>query len=514
MKKYILIVGFVLCALFTMAQPVVNNAYCDTLKVSKRDGTPAEFILKNATKTVTGGVLTNVGNGRTEFVIPSAGTVINGTGFVKASGTTISYDNSTYLSTSSAASTYQPLLGYTPYNATNPSGYITSSALSPYLTTSSAASTYATVAMNGTKLDTSGAYIHTIVENADALYNAATYSRTNHVGYLTQNLATQTSYKLFGTGSTSATPTFRYIDSNYFNNSFAAQVRNTISLTTTGTSGAATYNSSTGVFNIPQYSGGGSSYSAGRGLNLISTTFSLDTTKPYTWTAKQTIQLTTEQLRLGYDASNFVKFTVGSGGALTMTPSIGSANIFNWTKTDGTTSILSIDAGNRFIGIGNTAPAVNLHITGFSTGADGTARIEGSTGGYGGNLQLNKSTDGATTDYLGRIQFLNNGTERAAIKSFQTETINTTADLRFYTSTASTESERMRIQTTGGILVNTTTNVASSIFTITSTTQGFLVPRMTTTQKNAISSPAEGLEVYDLTLHQRSYYNGTTWINY
>jgi hypothetical protein len=36
---------------------------------------------------------------------------INGTGFVKASGTTISYDNSTYLTTTSAASTYLPLAG-------------------------------------------------------------------------------------------------------------------------------------------------------------------------------------------------------------------------------------------------------------------------------------------------------------------------------------------------------------------------------------------------------------------
>ena len=34
---------------------------------------------------------------------------LNGTGFVKASGTTITYDNSTYLTTSAAASTYQPL---------------------------------------------------------------------------------------------------------------------------------------------------------------------------------------------------------------------------------------------------------------------------------------------------------------------------------------------------------------------------------------------------------------------
>lgn len=41
-----------------------------------------------------------------------------------------------------------------------------------------------------------------------------------------------------------------------------ANARAAISLTTTGTSGAATYNSSTGVLNIPQYTGGGSSSNA------------------------------------------------------------------------------------------------------------------------------------------------------------------------------------------------------------------------------------------------------------
>jgi hypothetical protein len=39
--------------------------------------------------------------------------ILNGTGFVKASGTNITYDNSTYLTTSSASSTYLPLTGGT-----------------------------------------------------------------------------------------------------------------------------------------------------------------------------------------------------------------------------------------------------------------------------------------------------------------------------------------------------------------------------------------------------------------
>jgi hypothetical protein len=44
-----------------------------------------------------------------------------------------------------------------------------------------------------------------------------------------------------------------------------------------------------------------------------------------------------------------------------------------------------------------------------------------------------------------------------------------------------------------------------------STTQGFLPPRMTTTQKNAIASPAAGLVVYDSTTNKLCCYNGSTW---
>jgi len=51
-------------------------------------------------------------------------------------------------------------------------------------------------------------------------------------------------------------------------------------------------------------------------------------------------------------------------------------------------------------------------------------------------------------------------------------------------------------------------------FAVVSTTKGLLPPRMTTVQKLAISGPAEGLTVYDTTLHQMSYYNGTTWVNF
>jgi len=56
-----------------------------------------------------------------------------------------------------------------------------------------------------------------------------------------------------------------------------------------------------------------------------------------------------------------------------------------------------------------------------------------------------------------------------------------------------------------------TTQDASSQLQIDSTTKGFLPPRMTTTQKNAIATPAAGLVVYDSTTNKLCCYNGSTW---
>lgn len=61
------------------------------------------------------------------------------------------------------------------------------------------------------------------------------------------------------------------------------------------------------------------------------------------------------------------------------------------------------------------------------------------------------------------------------------------------------------------ISVGTTSTDASAIANIVSTTKGVLLPRMTTTQRTAIPTPTEGLEVYDLTLHKKYVFDGTIW---
>ena len=57
----------------------------------------------------------------------------------------------------------------------------------------------------------------------------------------------------------------------------------------------------------------------------------------------------------------------------------------------------------------------------------------------------------------------------------------------------------------------TTAATTSSIVDIISTTKGVLFPRMTTTQKNAIATPAAGLMVFDTTLVKLCVYSGTAW---
>jgi hypothetical protein len=54
-------------------------------------------------------------------------------------------------------------------------------------------------------------------------------------------------------------------------------------------------------------------------------------------------------------------------------------------------------------------------------------------------------------------------------------------------------------------------NNASAAFQIDGTNRGFLPPRLTTTQKNAIGTPAAGLIVYDTDTNKLCCYNGTTW---
>lgn len=61
--------------------------------------------------------------------------------------------------------------------------------------------------------------------------------------------------------------------------------------------------------------------------------------------------------------------------------------------------------------------------------------------------------------------------------------------------------------------IGTTSPDASAVLDMTSTSQGVLIPRMTTTQRDAITTPAIGLQVYDTDSKSIWSYNGASWVN-
>jgi len=63
----------------------------------------------------------------------------------------------------------------------------------------------------------------------------------------------------------------------------------------------------------------------------------------------------------------------------------------------------------------------------------------------------------------------------------------------------------------GSVGMGTATPSAKAKLEISSTTQGFLPPRMTTTQRDAITSVPAGLMVYNTTTNKLNVHNGTTW---
>jgi hypothetical protein len=137
---------------------------------------------------------------------------------------------------------------------------------------------------------------------------------------------------------------------------------------------------------------------------------------------------------------------------------------------------------------------------------------------YGGNIGINTTTDaGFRLDVNGTSRFTGDLTVTANLISNQ---VRTTIVWSEYLNTSNNAFTVFRTTTANGNIrvynaasVGTSSDpVASAQLEVVSTSKGFLPPRMTTTQRNAISSPAAGLMVYDTTLNAMFYFNGTIWI--
>jgi len=149
------------------------------------------------------------------------------------------------------------------------------------------------------------------------------------------------------------------------------------------------------------------------------------------------------------------------------------------------------------LGVGTSSPGYKLDV-------NGTAAFAGATTFNGGANTL-KNT--------GELQWKDSGGTAQNVLFMY-------SDNNVYLSSPATSSslifrgvgyaERMRLDSSGNLGIGTTAN-ASAILDAQSTTKGVRMPNMTTTQKNAISSPAAGLMVFDTTLAKLCVYSGSAW---
>jgi len=145
------------------------------------------------------------------------------------------------------------------------------------------------------------------------------------------------------------------------------------------------------------------------------------------------------------------------------------------------TNLIYADTTNKRVGINNSTPAYTLEI---GSGSTGTIAVHGNS-------------------YLGGVTNVG-GALSSTGGTFNIRKYNDAITVKF-------QSDGDNYINSGSLVIGGTTVNASALLELISTTKGLLLPRMTTTQRTAITSPAEGLVVYDTTLHKLCQYNGGAW---
>ena len=191
----------------------------------------------------------------------------------------------------------------------------------------------------------------------------------------------------------------------------------------------------------------------------------------------------------------------------------GTVHIKGSGSTSATTSLLVQNS------LGNTSLKVNDNqlVEGFSGSI-----VRFKLGFNGSTGQAISTRDGQfalgliDTDQLAAIRFLTLGTGASYIDAYSEGTSKAANYPLFIGSRTNNASTLVAGSTTEEngtrVVFGSAVSDASALVQINSTTRGFLPPRGTNTQMNAIASPATGLVFYDTTNNKLCVYNATSWI--
>jgi hypothetical protein len=175
-------------------------------------------------------------------------------------------------------------------------------------------------------------------------------------------------------------------------------------------------------------------------------------------------------------------------------------------ESDTNTHALFVQGSDGNVGIGTSVPNTKLEISGNNDGgaSNNTLRFSDSDISSGASQQTGRIefyTSDATPGPVGVHSFILSSTEGTT----------GLGALSFGTGQSGSAAEQLRITSGGNVGIGTSSPSASAILDAQSTTKGVRMPNMTTTQKNAIASPAAGLMVFDTTLAKLCVYSGSAW---
>jgi hypothetical protein len=206
------------------------------------------------------------------------------------------------------------------------------------------------------------------------------------------------------------------------------------------------------------------------------------------------------------------------GKTLTFTGTLNNA-----FSIDGTT--FSVDAASNKVGIGTTTPnsilEAHTHSAGglidaFSAGINncgtpcgqGTARNIALFNANGTNSQF-ASIDFIPSNIISEPQLTG-----ASIKGIDRDTENGYAGIQFSTRNQTDLNARMTIKSAGNVGMGTSAPHENALLDVYATDKGFLPPRMTTAQRDAINPKPAGLLIYNTSLNEMQYWNNSTWIKF
>ena len=306
-------------------------------------------------------------------------------------------------------------------------------------------------------------------------------------GYVQDTRSISTTTPLQGGGNLSANRTLSILQSNTTQSGFLSNTD---------------WNTFNGKFTLPALTSGSVLFSNG-------TTIAQDNSNLF-WDD------TNNRLNIGGIASNTARVGIKALGALSTDIALRVRNSADSADlmTLGGTATLNVN-GAITTNAGNSIVALNL-IGGNSsiqaTPSNGTSKILLSS--QSSNIYISTTANSfADVRQGGGVQHLRIGTIAGNYGGNLYSYVGDSSNGFYWNTinTAATEVTKMLLTTGGNLLLGTTTDIASSKLTIESTTQGFLPPRMTTTQKNAIATPASGLVVYDTTLGKLCVRGAAAW---